>query len=259
MNATAGASRAFLPTLRRLDRELALPLPERVSVLREIEADLEELTGSFVARGHRVEDARRMALEALVPAGSALNDLRSVHASIYDLLRSRVGSPRLRVLERTALALATIGVIVFEAIALLGANVSYDPSPFLWPVLCLGGVLFAAVITKAFALCVKRDAPEADRGVGVILVLCGLLLATGFAGTFIDFFLLVQTLERSPDAATVRVLQWLRRDGALLSVTLLSTMVGGLTWFVLTQWLSALAAARRDVLGLRLDTDKEDR
>jgi hypothetical protein len=258
VSATAGAPRPFLPTLRRLDRELALPLPERVSVLREIEADLEELTGSLVAGGYRVEDARRMALDALVPAGSALSDLRHAHASAYDLLTSRLGGTRLRVVERTALALATTGVIVFEAIALLGADLRYDPSPFLWPVLGLSGLLFAAVAGKAFTLWIKRDHREGDRGVAIILVICGLLLATGFAGAFIDFFLLVQALERSPDLAMGPVLQWLRRDGSLLSVTLLAAMVGGLTWFVLTQWLSALAAARRDVLGLRLDQTKGD-
>lgn len=253
-----GAPRAFLPTLRRLERELKIPLPERVRVLREIEADLEELTGSFVARGYRLEDARGMALEALVPAGKALGDLRSAHASTYDVLTRRLGGSRLRMLERTALVLVTAGVIVFEAAALLGADLRHDPSPFLWPVLGLSGLLFAAAATKAFTLWIKRDHLDTDRGVGIILVLCGLLMATGIGGAFVDFFLLAQTLERVPDAATDSVLRWLRRDGALLSVTLLAAMVGGLTWFVLTQWLSALAAARRDFLGLRLDHGKGD-
>jgi hypothetical protein len=42
-------TRAFLPTLRRLDGELALPLPDRLSILQELEADLEQLTSNFVA------------------------------------------------------------------------------------------------------------------------------------------------------------------------------------------------------------------
>jgi hypothetical protein len=257
MSASVGATRAFLPTLRRLDSELALPLPERVSVLREIEADLEELTGSLVARGHGLDEARRMALEALVPAGSALGDLSLAHASTYDILTRRLGGPRLQLLERSALALATTGVIVLEAAALLAADLRFDPSPFLWPVLGLSGLLFATIAAKAFTLWIKRDHREPDRGLGAILVLCGLLVATGFGGAFVDFFLLVQSLERAPDVAMGPVLQWLRRDGALLSVTLLASMVGGLTWFILTQWLSALAAARRDVLGLRADNTME--
>jgi hypothetical protein len=57
-----------------------MPLPDRLSILRELEADLEQLTRDFVARGHRVEDARSMALEALVPEGSTLSELSLVHA-----------------------------------------------------------------------------------------------------------------------------------------------------------------------------------
>ena len=36
----------------------------------------------------------------------------------------------------------------------------------------------------------------------------------------------------------------------LLAVAILVAAAGGLTWFVLTQWLSAVKAAHRDVLGL---------
>ena len=40
---TPVAARAFLSTLRRLDRDLTIPVPDRLRILRELEFDLEEL------------------------------------------------------------------------------------------------------------------------------------------------------------------------------------------------------------------------
>lgn len=251
---SAGPTSEFLPTLRRLDGELALPLPDRVSILRELAADLEQLTSRLVAQGHLLEDARMVAMDALVPEGSTLSELSRVHAPAYAQITRRLSPPRLRVLERTALAVATTGVLAFEALTLLGTDLRRDPSPFLWPVLCVGALLFAVVATQAFALWIKREQRSPEHGVGAILAISGLVLAVGFGGAFIDFFLLVQRLERTPEPAMGLLLDWLRRDGTLMSVTILVAMVGGLTWFILTQWLGALAAARHEVLGLRLNT-----
>jgi hypothetical protein len=243
--------RAFLPTLRRLDGELALPLPTRVEMLRELEADLEELTRSLVEQGHAIDDARGMALETLVPDGSSLGELRRVHAPAYARLADRVGEARLRVIERSLLAIATLGVMVVEAAALLGTGPGHDPSPFLWPVLALSGVLFAAIVAKIFALWVKKDHSRVRAGVGAILILSGVVLAAGFAGGLADLYALAAILERMPEEAGALVLPWAIRDAAVVSVAMLASMAGGLTWFLLTQWLTAVEWARAETLGLR--------
>ena len=248
---TTDAMRAFLPTLRRLDGELALPLPSRVDVLRELEADLEDLTSSLVAAGHPIDAARRVALETLVPEGSTLGELRSVHAPAYMRLVRRLGGERLRVVERTVLAVATLAVMLWEAAALLGAGLGHDPSPFLWPVLALSGLLFAAIVTKAFTLWVKKDHAQVRAGVGMILILSGVVLAIGFAGALADLYALAAILERMPEEAGALVLRWVTRDAAVVSVAMLASMAGGLTWFVITQWLSAVESARAETLGLR--------
>ena len=250
---SSGATRAFLPILRRLEGELSIPLPHRVSVLQELEADLEELTATFVARGYRVVDARRMAEEALVPDGTALGELRRVHASSYERLVLRFGGSRLRVVERTALVLATTAVVVLEAVALSQMNLGYDPSPFIWPVLALTGLLFAAIVASAFSLWIKKDESDPSRAARGVLPLAGLVLGTGLGGVMIDLYLLAAGLEAAPAQAATLFLQWLRRDGSLLAVSMLASLLGGLTWFVLTQWRSALAAARARALGLEHD------
>ena len=52
------AARGFAPVLREVERGLALPIPERVRILRELEYDLEELSAQLVAGGLTEEAAR---------------------------------------------------------------------------------------------------------------------------------------------------------------------------------------------------------
>lgn len=247
------ASRVFLPTLRKLDGQLAIPLRKRLAVLSELEADLEELTRSLVARGRPEEEARRMALEALVPDGTAMGELRRLHSSTYARLSQRFGRSRLRVIERTALVLVTTGVMTIEAAALMGADLSYDPSPFMWPLLWLTGLLFATIAATAFSLWIKKDHDAARPGTRTILGLSGLVLLSGVVGVTVDLYLLAQAVEALRGEQGALILRWLRRDGALLSVSMLASMAGGLAWFVFTHWLYALGLARAEALGLGQD------
>ena len=247
---SAGASRAFLPVLRRLDGELAIPLPDRLGVLRELEADLEELTDVFVARGFELGAARRLAQEALVPDGTALGELRRIHSSTYARLSQRFGGSRLRVLERTALVLATTGVMVIEAIALMGADLRNEPSPFMWPILWLSGTLFAAIVATAFGILIKREHGPVRPAARAILGLSALVLITAVAGVTIDLYLVAQTIEGLESGWQALVLSWLIRDGTLLAVSILASMAGGLAWFSFTRWWHALRAARVEALGL---------
>ena len=72
---SAPAVRAFLPTLRSVERQLSVPIPARVRILRELEFDLEELRRRLEAKGHPAEDARARSLDALVPDPRALREL----------------------------------------------------------------------------------------------------------------------------------------------------------------------------------------
>ena len=62
---SAQAARGFAPVLREVERGLALPIPERVRILRELEFDLEELCARLVAGGLSEELARGRAQLAL--------------------------------------------------------------------------------------------------------------------------------------------------------------------------------------------------
>jgi hypothetical protein len=76
-------------------------------------------------------------------------------------------------------------------------------------------------------------------------------LIIGIVGAFIDTFLLASLLERAPEMAESLVLVWLVRTCALLSVSLLLALGGGLAWFVLHQWVQGVEGAHRSALGFR--------
>ena len=256
---SAPAARAFLPALRQLDRRLPVPVPHRVRILRELEYDLEELEVQLLARGLPAEEARRMALEALLPDGVTLDELARVHAPLYQRLTRHLPGERLRLLERSALALAATSVLLGETWVLLQARLLGSPSPFLWPVLSLGALLGATVLARVFQLCIKGGPTAGTGGAGGILGLSAAVLLLAVVGTTVDLHRFAALLERSPERATALILPWLVREASLLSVAILLALAGGLTWFLLTQWLVSIREAHRRVLGESIETAPERR
>ncbi len=246
---TRVAARSFLPALRRLDRDLTVPVPDRLRILRELEFDLEELHSEFEARGLPAGEARARALDALVPDGATLGELDRLHASHYRRLTRHFSPGRLRTVERSALALATAAVLLAEAFVLLRADWLRFASPFLWPVLGLGALLFAAIAAQSFRLWVKQDHRDPAANFRIILLLSGLTLATGIFGALADFFRLAGILEAEPGLAGSLFPEWLAGSSVLLSFSLLLALAGGLAWFIAAQWLSLLAGARSELLG----------
>jgi hypothetical protein len=247
MNTTT--ARAFLPTLRSLDQELQVPIRERLRILRELESDLEELYGLLVAQGVAPDDARRRAVEALVPAGQSLAELSWLHAPLYWRMTRNITDSRLKVYERTVLVLATLSVVLVETLMLLRLDLLSDASPFMWPVLVLSGILTATLTMKTFTLWIKGDHQEPDRGLGATLVMSGIVVATGFIGAFVDFVRLASVLESSADQTTGLFMAWLIRACALLSVSMVVALAGGVGWFFLSQWRSHQIGARDQLLG----------
>lgn len=255
---TQVAGRAFLPVLRRLDGDMTLPLPERVRVLRELEFDLEALSGELESRGMPAKEARARALDALVPDGVTLRELDRLHAPHYRRLTRQFSSGRLRTVERSALALTVAAVLLAETFVLLRADWLRHASPFLWPVLGLGALLLAAIVAQSFRLWVKQDHRETGRSFRVVLFLSGVTLATGIFGALAGFLRLASVLEADPELAGTLVPQWMIESCVLLSFSLLLSMAGGLAWFISAHWLSLVSGAHAELLGrpqrLRLAT-----
>jgi len=246
---STAALRHFLPVLRKLEGELAVPIPERVRILRELEYDLEELRDRFAADGLTPEEAEARALEALVPDPFAIRELGRLHTPLYGRLTRGVADHRLRLVERSALAATAAFVLLVATLALLRADLLTDPSPFLWPVLGLGALLAATIVWTGFELWVKGNHRVPERHLDAVVTLSLVLPVVAVGGAFIDFCRLAAALEVTPDRALVLLPEWLVRDGALLAVALLFATAGAWTWFVLTRWLATVREAHREALG----------
>jgi len=247
---TASGARLFLPTLRAVEQDLPVPLGERTRILRELEFDLEGLQSQLMDEGLPAAAARERAMEVLVPGPVVLRELGRLHASPYRRATRHLNDDRLRLMERSVLALATASVLGVQTLALLSAGLLHDSSPFLWPVLGLGALLFAMMLARTFEQCVERDHRRPARSLSGLLGLSGVIVAAASGGVILDLYRVAGVLERAPERASTLMVQWVIRDCALLSVALLLALAGVLTWLVLTQWRALVADAHEAVLGL---------
>lgn len=226
----SGSVRGFLPTLRKIEQKLTLPIPDRIRILRELEFDLEELRAKFVAEGIPPGEAHRRALETLAPDPGSLRELARVHGPLYRRITEHLSESRLKTIERSALVMVTGLTLAGQTLALLRADLLRAPSPFLWPVLGLGGVLAAVIVAAVFGLIVKGDHRVAEGSLKGVLPVSGSILGLGIGGAFTDFYRLTGILETTPELAATLTPLWLLRDCSLLSVSLLLALGGGLIW-----------------------------
>ena len=108
-------------------------------------------------------------------------------------------------------------------------------------------------VAKVFTLWIKGDHRLSEQRFTGILALSGLTLATGVGGILFDVYSLFSVLERTPDLAGILVPEWMVREAALLSVSILLAVAGALAWFLLTHRVALLSDDRRAVLGLDHD------
>lgn len=247
---TPRADRPFLSTLRKVERQLGLPIPARLRILMELESDLEGLRGQLEAEGIGAEDAQARSVDVLAPDPHTIRELGRLYAPRYRQVMSHLAQDRVRLLERLALAILTVSVLVAETLTLLRADLLRDPSPFLWLVLCLGALLFAIGIGEGFAIWVKGDHRLTHHGSQAVLVTAGATLTAGLLEALVDGYRLLGNLEGEGVLLRSLLFQWLEREVGLLAVSLVLALAGGLAWFILSQWLTTVSGARRDVLGL---------
>lgn len=250
--------RSFLPALRMLDEKLGVPVPARVRILRELEYDLEALRKELETQGLAPDEARSRALEALVPDDTALEELGHLHTPRYRRWTRHLSAARLRILERSALVGMTLVVLLVETAVLLETDLPAPASPFMWPVLGLGAVSFAAVVAEAFALWTKGDHHTMAIGTRVVLGLAAMTMATGVLGVLTDGYALLDAPERVLAIASFRPDPWIAREAALLAVSMVLSLSGAVAWYVLTSWRAWLTGARHEVLGFtRTTVDQE--
>lgn len=234
--------------LRTLAARLTVPLPRKTNLLRELRDDLEALTGELIAKGLEPHEASRRAAVALVPDDITVQRLEAVHATRYRRATARIDAVRLRRIERGLMAVALAVITVAGGLMLAPVGITYDPSPFLWPVVAVGLSLVAACLAKGFELWIKGDHANPRRGLTAIVILGLSVVVLGGAGALIDTIVLFERLSIEPDRAGRLLLDGVRREATLLAVSLVLAMPGAVFWLVVHQWVAWVEDAHRRVL-----------
>lgn len=247
--AVRGSMRAFLPTLRKLEGRLGVPMPARLRILRELEYDLEQLRRELESQGMSPEEAEARALEALVPEEGALLELDRLHRSRRERWAQGLGAERLRMLERGALIVCLVVTLAVETWVLLQADLLSNPSPFLWPVLGLGAAMLALIFIEGGSLWATGAASR--LGHSIVLAVVGLIVATGVVGALFDAYSLAEMTTQVEPGVRLWTLEWVAREAALLAVALVLALTGGLAWYLLENRHARLEGARQEVLGLQ--------
>ncbi len=245
----------FGEDLRQVAAGLDLPQPVRSRFLLELAADLEDLHTTLLAEGLGEEEARRRALNMLLPAPDALAELRGLHRPLYQRLVDRFSDRARHRLERVLLGGVSLVLLASATQALLRLDPPKEPSVFVWPLLVLAVLVLGAGLGKLFQLYVAKDHAPARlrRGMSLLPTLAGTSAAVGLAGAVLDFYGTAAAIEADIALQGALVLGWVRRDAAMLALALLVAVAAALLWFVAAVRIARIEQSEMEALGLLPD------
>lgn len=244
----------FDQQLRSFAAELELPEPRRSRFLLELRADLEDLARTLVAEGLGREEAHRRALEALLPSADAVAELEGLHRPLYRRLLDRFSEPARGRVERGLLVALSVLAVAVGMVGLSRFDLLADPSVFLWPILALAAAIAVTGGAKLFQLYVARGGgPERlRRGLSWLPALALVALVVGFGGAAVDLYLVAGRIAVDVSAQGRELLDWLRRDMALLASALLIASGAGLLWLVAAIRIARIETLEAEALGFHV-------
>jgi hypothetical protein len=236
--------------LRTLARSLSLPEPARSRMLLELRRDLEAMAAALETRGLDEPNARRRALEALLPGPDSLRELEAVHRPLHQRLVDRFSSAGHRV-ERLLIGGLAVAQLAGIAGAMAAFDLLADPSPVLWPVLVLAALVLTAGVAKLFAL-YAGSAVEPRRGLSLVPALGGLTLAVAFGGVVVELHGLAGR-QALGTAGAAELVGWLHRSSGMLTISLLTASVAGLLWLAAAVRVAGIERTEAVALGYSLE------
>lgn len=227
----------FADVLKQTEDRLRAPEPSRTRILLEMAADLEDSYQHHLAQGCDEAEAIRRAEEAFGTSDEALRLLERVHqpgfSSSADRFFHQLGSIWAKIL-----LVVLLGFEILLAVRVSSTRSFFvHPSPFLWPVglLALAAIVFTAwKLTQIFSRG-GSDVRRLRTGLGIPLFFAGGSLAVAFLGFLFHlqrFFRL--NADQAPDALFMNFAGWMVSISSLMTIGLMTAILAGLVWFVLS-------------------------
>lgn len=245
----------FDRVLRRAERRLEAPEPERSRILTEMALDLEDLYRSYRDRGLGEAEARRRAETWLAPSPAALESLQTVHRPAFDRFLDRLGGTTRGRVELGLVALVSLLAVGGGVLSVLRSGALPASSPGLWIVAALGVGGLAVGLSQGFALFVRgeRPGPGWRRRIRRVLAASA---AAALAGLLAGVVRLTVTL--APPEAEISSTLWAQVATAsgVAAVGLSASLLLALLWLVLRARAAVVVRARRE---LRRTVERLDR
>jgi hypothetical protein len=224
-------------TLRDLNARLDLPTRQRALLIREIRADFEGLVASLVAEGLSTEDAVARAVGMLTPTADDADILAGLHRSWYVRLVTHLQPQRVRVAERTGIAVMAV------LAAMAPVYVLWRSTALSATTLVMLGAVSALVLAhlgwQAFRIVVRGDAVAADLArAGLIQVgLVGLTLCAGAMTVALEAYEALEVWAGAEGGTRLAVMaSALGAAAGVTALTLGVTILGVFGALALLQW-----------------------
>jgi hypothetical protein len=227
----------FANVLKRAEDRMRAPEPVRTRILLEMAADLEDSYQHFLDQGLDEAEATRRAEEAFSTSDETIQLLERIHQPDF-------GGPAVGFFHQVGTIWSTILLVLLLAFELLlavriSSNQSFFvyPSPFLWPIalLALAAILFTVWKLVQIFSRQGRDIRRLRTGLGLPLFLAGASLAVSFLGFLFHLqrFFRVNS-QGAPETLFMNFAGWMVSISSLMTIGMLTTILAGLVWFVLS-------------------------
>lgn len=235
----------FASVLNRVNRDLALPAPERSRILQEMASDLEDLYEAYRGRGMSEEQAVRHAEAALAASAETLADLSRIHTPLHRRLAQRYAERGRHRAEQLLLVLLVAAMLTWVAITQLSPALG-GASTFFWAVLAIAAALCVVVPLAGYAVLSsgRAEARRAAPGVrGAILPLGLLAVLLGVLGAALDLYTAAGVLGTADERSLYAFMLWLGGVADLLATSLAVGLGAGIAWFLLESWALRVASS----------------
>ena len=231
----------FANVLKQAGDRIRVAEPSRTRILLEMAADLEDSYRYYLDQGCDEVDAARRAEEAFGASDEALQLLARIHQPGFGGLTDRF-SQQVGTLWSKFLLVAILAFEILAAVRILTDRFFlFRPSPFLWPIAALALAAFVFTIWKLMQIYSRSgaDVRRLRTGLGIPLFFAGASLAVaglGFLYHLQRFFRL--NADTAPESLFMNFAGWMISISSLMTIGLLTAILAGLVWFVLSRLVS---------------------